>query len=203
VGRSKPIRVDVRIVTATNKDLDLLVRQGTFRQDLFYRINVINLALAPLRDRHEDVEPLINNFVARLSRQYGGRELTFTPEAKEMLVSYGWPGNVRELGNVVESILALCPNAVVGEGDLPKKVRERGANSASVSQSFASGLAFEDAERMFETEMIVKALRRANFVQVRAAEMLGISRRILKYKMDKLKINERGEMLSEPSSQDS
>jgi transcriptional regulator with GAF, ATPase, and Fis domain len=203
VGRSKPIRVDVRIVTATNKDLDLLVRQGTFRQDLFYRINVINLALAPLRDRHEDVEPLINNFVARLSRQYGGRELTFTPEAKEMLVSYGWPGNVRELGNVVESILALCPNAVVGEGDLPKKVRERGANSASVSQSFASGLAFEDAERMFETEMIVKALRRANFVQVRAAEMLGISRRILKYKMDKLKINERGEVLSEPSSQDS
>jgi DNA-binding NtrC family response regulator len=164
---------------------------------------VINLALAPLRDRHEDVEPLINNFVARLSRQYGGRELTFTPEAKEMLVSYGWPGNVRELGNVVESILALCPNAVVGEGDLPKKVRERGANSASVSQSFASGLAFEDAERMFETEMIVKALRRANFVQVRAAEMLGISRRILKYKMDKLKINERGEVLSEPSSQDS
>ena len=203
VGRSKPIRVDVRIVTATNKDLDLLVRQGTFRQDLFYRINVINIALAPLRDRHEDVEPLINNFVARLSRQYGGRELTFTPEAKEMLVSYGWPGNVRELGNVVESILALCPTALVGEGDLPKKVRERGANSAAVSQSFVSGLAFEDAERMFETEMIVKALRRANFVQVRAAEMLGISRRILKYKMDKLKINERGEVLSEPSSQDS
>jgi DNA-binding NtrC family response regulator len=120
-----------------------------------------------------------------------------------MLISYNWPGNVRELGNVVESILALCPNAVVAEGDLPKKVRDRGAGSPSSTQSFASGLAFEEAERMFETEMIVKALRRANFVQVRAAEMLGISRRILKYKMDKLKINERGEVLCEASSQDS
>lgn len=203
VGRSKPIRVDVRIVTATNKDLEQLVRHGTFRQDLYYRINVINLTLAPLRDRHEDIEPLITNFVARLSRQYGGRELSFTPEAREMLISYNWPGNVRELGNVVESILALCPNTVVTEVDLPKKVRERGAIAASSPQSFASGLAFEEAERMFETEMIVKALRRANFVQVRAAEMLGISRRILKYKMDKLKINERGEVLSESSSQDS
>jgi DNA-binding NtrC family response regulator len=190
-------------VTATNKDLEQLVHQGTFRQDLFYRINVINLPLVPLRDRHEDVEPLISNFVARLSRQYGGRELAFTPEAREMLLTYNWPGNVRELGNVVESILALCPNAVVAEGDLPKKVRERGASTGSQPQGFASGLAFEEAERMFETEMIVKALKRANFVQVRAAEMLGISRRILKYKMDKLNINERGEVLSEPSSQDS
>jgi DNA-binding NtrC family response regulator len=203
VGRSKPIRVDVRIVTATNKDLEQLVRQGIFRQDLFYRINVINLNLAPLRDRHEDVEPLINNFVARLSRQYGGRELCFTPEAKELLLSYAWPGNVRELGNVVESILALCPHTVVSEGDLPKKVRERGLSSGSTSPSLGSGLAFEEAERMFETEMIVKALKRANFVQVRAAEMLGISRRILKYKMDKLKINERGEVTSDLNSRDS
>jgi DNA-binding NtrC family response regulator len=129
--------------------------------------------------------------------------LAFTPEAKELLVSYDWPGNVRELGNVVESILALCPNAVVSEQDLPKKLRERVSTESSSARSFASGMAFEEAERMFETEMIVKALRRANFVQVRAAEMLGISRRILKYKMDKLKINERGEVLSELSSQDS
>lgn len=203
VGRSKPIRVDVRIVTATNKDLEQLVRQGTFRQDLFYRINVINLNLAPLRERHEDVEPLINNFIARLSRQYAGRSVSFTLEAKELLTSYDWPGNVRELGNVVESILALCANQVVTEEDLPKKIRERGPRLNSSVHHGAPGLAFEEAERMFETEMIVKALKRANFVQVRAAEMLGISRRILKYKMDKLKINERGEVLSEPGPHDS
>ena len=203
VGRSKPIRVNVRIVTATNKDLEELVRLGTFRQDLFYRINVINLPLAPLRDRHEDVEPLIENFIARLSRQYGGRELMFSPEAKELLVSYDWPGNVRELGNVVESILALCPGETVRDLDLPRKIRERASNDSAVSQNFSTGLAFQEAERMFETEMIVKALKRANFVQVRAAEMLGISRRILKYKMDKLKINERGEVLSGTNSRDS
>jgi DNA-binding NtrC family response regulator len=203
VGRSKPIRVDVRIVTATNKDLEQLVRSGTFRQDLFYRINVINLALTPLRDRHEDVQPLIGNFVARLSKQYAGRELAFTSEAQQLLESYSWPGNVRELGNVVESMLALCPKDVVSENDLPRKIRERHSMEIVSPQGFASGLAFEEAERMFETEMILKALKRANFVQVRAAEMLGISRRILKYKMDKLKINERGEVLSECSSRDS
>jgi len=203
VGRSKPIRVDVRIVTATNKDLEAMVREGTFRQDLFYRINVINLSLSPLRDRHEDVEALIQNFIARLSPQYGGRDLSFTPEAKALLVSYNWPGNVRELGNVVESILALCPSDVVGESDLPRKIRERTARDSLSPQSFANGVAFEEAERMFETEMIVKALQRANFVQVRAAEMLGISRRILKYKMDKLKITERGEVVSKNSTRDS
>lgn len=203
VGRSKPIRVDVRIVTATNKNLEELVRAGTFRQDLFYRINVINLSLAPLRDRHEDVEPLINNFVARLSRHYGGRELNFSPEARELLITYDWPGNVRELGNVVESILALCPGEMVRDVDLPKKIRERSSADSGPAQNFASGIAFQEAERMFETEMIVKALKRANFVQVRAAEMLGISRRILKYKMDKLKINERGEVLSQNNTHDS
>ena len=203
VGRSKPIRVDVRIVTATNKDLEQLVRAGTFRQDLFYRIHVINLALAPLRDRHEDVQALIGNFVARLAKQYAGRELAFTAEAQQLLESYSWPGNVRELGNVVESMLALCPKDVGSEKDLPRKIRERQCTEIVSPQGFASGLAFEEAERMFETEMIVKALKRANFVQVRAAEMLGISRRILKYKMDKLKINERGEVLSEGSSRDS
>jgi DNA-binding NtrC family response regulator len=156
-----------------------------------------------LRDRHEDVEALIQNFIARLSPQYGGRDLSFTPEAKALLVSYNWPGNVRELGNVVESILALCPSDVVGESDLPRKIRERTARDSLSPQSFANGVAFEEAERMFETEMIVKALQRANFVQVRDAEMLGISRRILKYKMDKLKITERGEVVSKNSTRDS
>lgn len=203
VGRSKPIRVNVRIVTATNKDLEQLVRAGTFRQDLFYRINVINLSLAALRDRHEDIEPLIKNFIARLAPQYGGREVVFSPEARDLLNSYSWPGNVRELGNVIESVLALCPGDVVRDVDLPKKIRERRSSEDSVPQSFSTGLAFEEAERMFETEMIIKALKRANFVQVRAAEMLGISRRILKYKMDKLRINERGEVLSRSDSQDS
>lgn len=203
VGRSKPIRVDVRIVTATNKDLDTLVRQGAFRQDLFYRINVIHLHLPPLRDRHDDVEALIDNFTARFAPQYGGRPISFSPAAKALMIAYPWPGNVRELGNVVESVLALCPHDTIEEQDLPKKIRERTSWESSGPKNFASGLAFDEAEKIFETEMILKALKRANFVQVRAAEMLGISRRILKYKMDKLGINERGELESAPSRQDS
>jgi DNA-binding NtrC family response regulator len=200
VGRSKPIRVNVRIVTATNKDLEVLIKQGSFRQDLFYRIHVIHVTLPPLRERHDDIEFLCENFVQRLSAHYGGRVLSFSKEAMAVMMSYHWPGNVRELGNVVESLMALCPRDCVEENDLPRKVRERLSSDTVVPQSFASGLAFEDAERMFETEMIVKALRKANFVQTRAAEMLGISRRILKYKMDKLCINERGEVVRDQDS---
>ena len=116
------------------------------------------------------------------------------------MMSYHWPGNVRELGNVIESLMALSSSDCIQDSDLPRRVRERMSPNTVNPQNFASGLAFEDAERMFETEMIVKALRRANFVQTRAAEMLGISRRILKYKMDKLRINERGEVVREQDS---
>ena len=200
VGRSKPIRVNVRIVTATNKDLETLVKQGLFRQDLFYRIHVIHLTIPPLRERHEDIEALAYNLVQRFSAQYGGRDLTFTQEAIATMMSYHWPGNVRELGNVIESLMALSSNDCIEESDLPRRVRERMSPNTASPQNFASGLAFEDAERMFEMEMIVKALRRANFVQTRAAEILGISRRILKYKMDKLRINERGEVVREQDS---
>ena len=197
VGRSKPIRVDVRIVTATNKNLEELVRQKTFRQDLFYRINVINLALPPLRERYDDIPFLIEHFVKKLSKVYGNRLLTLSAEALARMTEYSWPGNVRELENVMESLLALAPSDSVSLADLPRKVREReSVVEGGVAPVFAAGLGFEEAEKIFETDMIVKALKRANFVQTRASELLGISRRILKYKMDKLGINERGEVSS-------
>jgi DNA-binding NtrC family response regulator len=196
VGRSKPIQVNVRIITATNKNLEELVRLKQFRQDLFYRINVINLSLPPLRERYDDVPHLARFFAAKLGQRYGGREISFSSEAMECLTTYDWPGNVRELENVVESLLALAPNDEVTLEDLPRKLRERTSGEGPIAPVFSAGLGFEEAERMFETEMIVKALKRANFVQTRAAEMLGISRRILKYKMDKLRINERGEVIA-------
>jgi two-component system response regulator AtoC len=120
------------------------------------------------------------------------------------MIEYSWPGNVRELENVIESLLALAPTDLVTPQDLPRKVREREAVvvEGGLSPVFASGLGFEEAEKMFETDMIMKALKRANFVQTRAAELLGISRRILKYKMDKLGINERGEVSSAAQSAD-
>jgi len=194
VGRSKPIQVDVRVVTATNKNLEQLVEAGQFRQDLYYRINVIQLALPALRERYDDIAPLAEFFVQKLAPRYGGRIISFGADALGCLATYSWPGNVRELENVIESLIALSAHEEIQIADLPRKIRDGKANEAGPTVTNSSALGFEEAERIFETEMIVKALRRANFVQTRAAEMLGISRRILKYKMDKLRIDERGEV---------
>ena len=191
VGRSKPIHVNVRIVTATNKNLEELVAAGTFRQDLYYRVNVINLAIPPLRDRFEDIAPLCDHFVSVLKPVYGERALEFSPEAQQALISYAWPGNVRELENIVESLMALSPNDLVAEDDLPRKVLARDHKQPLRQLVSDASLSFEDAERLFESEMILKALKKTNYVQTRAAELLGISRRILKYKMDKLGITQR------------
>lgn len=205
VGRSKPIKVNVRIIAATNKNLEELIKQKTFRQDLFYRINVIGIGLPPLRDRYEDIPALIEHFTSSCSPMYGDKKIKLSPEAMELLVQYDWPGNVRELENVVESLMALCTKEDIEASDLPRKVRAK-AHSAEPGRSAAlmdEGLSFEEAEKRFETEMIVKALRKTNYVQTRAAELLGISRRILKYKMDKLGISDRPEAASAAGIPDS
>ena len=188
-------------MTATNKDLEQLVKDGRFREDLCYRINVINLDLPPLPERYDDIEALSQFLIEKLALRYGGRKIWLMPEALECLSAYDWPGNVRELENVIESLMALASQDLVSAQDLPVKIRNRDEHSKAVPPVLSSGLAFEQAERMFETEVIVKALKRANFVQTEAAEFLGISRRILKYKMDKLKINERGEVLTASAEQ--
>lgn len=191
VGRSKPIRVNVRIITATNKNLEELIREKRFRQDLFYRINVINLKIPPLRDRYEDIPVLVEHFIKKFESAYGGKKLSFSDEAMRLLVEYDWPGNVRELENVVESIFVLSQQDLIGVEDLPRKLKQKADEGFSLRTSTAAGeVKFEEAERQFETDMILKALRKTNFVQTRAAELLGISRRILKYKMDKLGISD-------------
>ncbi len=190
VGRSKPIKVDVRVVTATNKNLEELIKENLFRQDLFYRINVINIAVPSLRDRFEDIPELFKHFIKKLAPLYGGRTLEISKEALDVMVEYSWPGNVRELENVVESLLALCPHDQIVVDDLPRKLKAREPGQSFKLNLFEHGLNFEEAEKVFESEMILKALKKTNYVQTRAAEILGISRRILKYKMDKLGINE-------------
>lgn len=186
VGRGKPVKVNVRIITATNRNLEDLVKKGSFRQDLYYRINVVNIEVSPLRERHNDIPILIKHFCEKLSSQYGVRDLEFTNEALEALTLYRWPGNVRELENVIESILATTDNNHVEACDLPRKILER--EEAPVALS--SNVQLLEAEKQFETEMILKALKKSNNIQTKAAELLGISRRILKYKMDKLGITE-------------
>jgi two-component system response regulator AtoC len=193
VGSSKSTRVNVRIIVATNKNLEKAIESGEFRQDLYYRINVVTLNVAPLRERKSDIEPLIESFLDRFKVLYGDRVVSFNSDAMELLRRYSWPGNVRELENVTESILALCKVDVVTPEDLPSRFRQ-GPSTASLKEQVDQGnLSFEDAEKAFETDIILKALQKTNYVQTKAADMLGISRRILKYKMDKLGISEREE----------
>lgn len=190
IGRSKPIKVDVRILAATNRSLETAIAEGKFRQDLFYRINVVSLEMPPLRDRKEDIPALAEFFIKRLSPLYGNRRPEIMPDALEILNRYSWPGNVRELENVMESVLALISGEDIRASDLPTRLRGPGSITDLKEEVLEGNVPFEEAERAFETELIMRALKKTNFVQTRAAELLGISRRILKYKMDKLGISE-------------
>lgn len=187
VGRSRPIKVDVRIVAATNRNLEDLIAEKKFRQDLYYRINVVSIVMPPLRERADDVASLCDHFVSKYYSAYGNRKLTFDPSALRALEGYRWPGNVRELENVIESLMALSNSDLITADDLPRKIVQEKRSQGDL-EVFPGGMNFDDAERRFESEMIVKALKRTNYVQTRAATLLGISRRILKYKMDKLGI---------------
>jgi len=184
VGSSKSQKVNIRVLAATNRNLEQAIKEQAFRQDLFYRLNVINLHIPSLKDRYEDVPELIEYMKGRFSKQYPQSKVAFSADSLRALIEYDWPGNVRELENMIESFLALGSEAEIQIEDLPAKVRQRQITRASIENK----VDFSEAERNFEKEIISKALRRANFIQTRAAELLGISRRILKYKMDKLGI---------------
>jgi DNA-binding NtrC family response regulator len=190
VGGTHNIRVDVRILAATNRDLEKAVKDGKFREDLYYRINVVPIVIPPLRDRNEDIPLLIDHFVKRFSAELNVSPKTFAPGAIDMLVTCSWPGNVRELQNVVERLLVLNTKELIEEEDLPESVRFTRHDVEQYSQKIFSGeISLEDAERQFLSQIISEALRRANGVQTRAAEMLKTSRRTLKYQMDKLGIS--------------
>lgn len=196
IGRSKPVKVDVRIICATNKSLEEQVREKKFREDLYYRVNVVHLTVPALRDRFEDIPELVLHFTNKLAKQYN-KTLAMTPSAMERFVQYSWPGNVRELENTVESIMALTNGGEIGEAELPKRLLVA-ALPEQPNEIFKGNIKFEDAEKIFESEMIIKALKKTNYVQTRAAELLGISRRILKYKMDKLGISDVPAPIEEP-----
>lgn len=123
IGGTETIKVDVRIIAATNQNLKQLIKEGKFREDLFYRINVIPISIPPLRERREDIPPLIADFLTKFNREYF-KELKVSNEAMEILVSYDWPGNVRELENIMERIIITTDNEVVKPDDLPESLRE-------------------------------------------------------------------------------
>jgi DNA-binding NtrC family response regulator len=189
VGGKQSIHVDVRIIAATNRDLERAMRDGGFRPDLFYRLNVVSLHLPPLRERPEDLPLLIRHFVTLRSQQIGIPEKQLSSEAVDALLCYPWPGNVREIENVIERVLVLSDHDPIGVDDLPEQVRIGRVEPSSIQQQvLRREKTLTDAVDEFEREIIQAALLHVNFNQTRAADLLGTTRRILKYRMDKLGI---------------
>ncbi|MFB3906066.1 MAG: sigma-54 interaction domain-containing protein [Acidobacteriota bacterium] len=166
LGGTKPIRADVRVIVASNRDLWALVQNGHFRHDLYYRVNVIRLDLPPLRDRREEIPALVDHFIARFNRLQKRAVEGISHEAMEMLVRYDYPGNIRELENIIERAFVLCPNETIQASHLP------GTLIGASSSYRASTL--ENAVKAVETELLMQALLRQNYNREAAARELGM-----------------------------
>jgi len=190
IGGVQPIKVDVRIIAATNKNLDELVRKGLFREDLYYRINVIALYLPPLRERGEDIPLLAKHFLVKRIEEEKRPAQEFSKDSLELISRYPWPGNVREMENIVEQAFIWSKGCtVITPEHLPTILRTDTRSTSLRDDTLAGRLSLEKAVMEFEREIILDALKRTNYVQTHAATMLGISRRMLKYRMDTLGIS--------------
>ena len=200
VGAAREISVDVRILAATNRDIEEDVAQGNFRQDLYYRLNVIRIVLPPLRERREDIPPLVEHFLARFSSEMGKNVAGLTADALRALSNYPFPGNVRELENVVERAVALARGRVIGLGDLPAEVSGAAAGPTQTLLTLPEeGLNLDDVLAEAERRLLLESLERSGGVRKNAAKLLGISFRSLRYRLKKHELgdDEEGEPLSE------
>jgi sigma-54 dependent transcriptional regulator, flagellar regulatory protein len=203
VGGSKTLKVDLRIVAATNRDLEAEVARGGFREDLFYRLNVIPIHLPPLRERNEDIRMLAEHFLKRFCEKKGRPILAMPRETMDMLLAYRWPGNVRELENLIERMSILCEGQAILPEDLPEKIwkdvqkGEKPVRQVVQEQAFTwptiatlneKGLNLKDFLDTVEERLLLEALDRAGGVKNQAAEILGIKRTTLIEKLKKRNI---------------
>ena len=190
VGSTKVIEVDIRVVCATNRNLVDAIKENAFREDLYYRINVLNIEMPPLRKRREDIPMLISHFMAKHGPRVNAKTKDIAPKARIKLAGYHWPGNIRELENSIERLLVYYGQETIITADhvaslLPDSPRDDSSNG---DMSDFEGLPLEEATRKIEIQMITRALETSDYVQSQAAEKLGTTRRILKYKIDQLGI---------------
>ncbi len=182
VGGTREIEVDVRVIAATNKSLQEQVGEGRFREDLFYRLNVVRMSLPPLRERREDVQLLTQHFLSTFSAKYHKPDVQFSPEVDARFADYHWPGNIRELKNCIERAVILAKNPVIGLDLLPERIQEKS------SLPGVSGLAAGRSLAEVEKEMIRRTLEHTGGHRKRTAQMLGISERDLYYKLKKYQL---------------
>jgi two-component system response regulator PilR (NtrC family) len=187
VGDTRDIPVDVRIIAATNQDLAALIREGTFREDLYFRLNVIPIHVPPLRERTEDLPKLVLYFVGKYGPRAGGRGIEVRPDALAALAAYPWPGNVRELENVVERVIAMNTGEPITADSLPPFVRAGAPTltTAATPEIPPGGISIEAAVNDFEKQLVVKALELAGGRRAVAARLLGLTERTLRYRLDK------------------
>jgi two-component system response regulator PilR (NtrC family) len=187
VGATDEVDVDVRVVAATNRELEAEVARGAFRADLYYRLNVIELRIPPLRQRREDIPLLVDHFLRRFGAEHG-RQLQVSHEAMRKLESYDYPGNVRELENMLERAVALSSSPIIGAGDLPEMRAPRAV--AELSPDLPSeGVDLDRLLSDYERGWVLRALDQTGGIRKRAAALLGISFRSLRYRLEKLGID--------------
>lgn len=193
LGSTKTIKVDVRIIAATNRDLEDMVKRGEFREDLYWRLNVVPLFIPPLRDRKEDIPHLVNHFLRKFNNLYG-KELKISPEALETLLEYPFPGNVRELENLMERIVLLSEKRLIEKSDLEKFLRRKDSQAElkekgrETNFGTRKGLLSELEE--LEKRKILQVLEECRFNQSKAARLLGLTRRQLSYRLKKYLLQE-------------
>ena len=196
VGGTQTIDVDVRIISATNKDLKEEVQQGRFREDLFYRLNVIHLALPALRDRMDDIPLLVDHFINKCGTNLGKEQLEISPEALRLLVNLPWEGNVRELENTIERAAILCNEDIIEPDDVqPESVSidksSEWSREVDILDYIPDSVELNDVLYTIEERLLKRALEKTGHVQARAAEQLGITKSLLQYKMKKYGIKKR------------
>ncbi len=189
VGGIDPIKVNIRIIAATNKQLKVEVAAGRFREDLYYRLNVLHIGLPPLRERPEDLRLLVEHFIGKYAgeRAAGIPVTGVTSEVERLFLDYGWPGNVRELENVIERAMILCPSDRIRVPDLPRQFKEQVYNTLHLD-GIPQNAKLNETLSLIEKRMIERALKMTNNVQAHAAELLGIGKSGLNQKIKKFKL---------------
>jgi DNA-binding NtrC family response regulator len=189
VGGATDVRVDVRVIAATNRDLEQAVKEGKFREDLFYRLNVMQIVMPPLREHPSDIPQLLNFYVDLFNREFRKQVRGVAPETLEMLRSYRWPGNVRELRNAVERAMLLAEGEWLTPESFPVSSRRASAGAGGLMELPEEGVNLETLER----ELVVQALRRTGGNQTKAAALLGLNRDQIRYRVEKFGLDKNAE----------
>ena len=191
VGGTKTIHIDVRVIAATNKNLTIAINKGRFREDLYYRLNVIPIKVPSLKQRRSDIPLLIDFFMKRFQKGKKEKITGFSPEAMDAMLDYDWPGNIRELENAIKRLTILCDEQMVSFDDLPEHVQQESRSIQPGEEDILEqGLTLDEAVKGYEKRLILEALDKSNWVKTRAAKLLHINRTTLVEKIKKQKLNE-------------